>query len=84
MKEQYGKDSKWGDISKPTYYTKGVECIDVMIQQFGVEQVKSYCIINAFKYIFRCTNKHDSAVDDVKKAMWYLNKYLELCSETSC
>lgn len=78
MKEQYGDNGKWGSINKPTYYNKGIECIDVMIQQFGEEYVKHFCLLNAFKYIFRCTNKHDNTAEDVKKAIWYLNKYIEL------
>lgn len=73
----YGSDSKWGDIKRPTYYTKGVECIDVMMQQFGANSVLQFCILNAFKYMFRCKQKHDDPIDDLKKAQWYINKAIE-------
>lgn len=77
MESKYGKDSKWGELSKPTYYNDKVDCIDMMLQQFGVEKVKAFCLLNAFKYLWRCDKKHDNNIDDVKKAMWYLDKYLK-------
>ena len=33
---------------------------------------------NAFKYLWRCKKKHDTPEEDVEKAVWYLQKYLEL------
>ena len=38
--------------------------------------MKSFCICNAFKYLYRHENKN--GVEDVRKAKWYLDKYLEL------
>uniref|UniRef100_A0AAU8B844 Nucelotide kinase n=1 Tax=Dulem virus 42 TaxID=3145760 RepID=A0AAU8B844_9CAUD len=49
-----------------------------MLQQFGTESVKDFCLINAFKYLFRCKQKHSTPIDDLWKAMWYINKYLEI------
>jgi hypothetical protein len=43
---------------------------------FGVETIAGFCVANAFKYIFRHTSKGKNT--DIKKAIWYLNKYLEL------
>ena len=51
-----------------------------MIQTQGVEVVKGFCIVNAFKYLWRWKNKN--GVEDVKKAKWYLDKFLELEGET--
>ena len=53
-----------------------IECIDAMRAAFGVETVAGFCVANAFKYIFRHTSKGKNT--DIKKAIWYLNKYLEL------
>lgn len=78
MDSKYSKNSKWGEINKPNYYTNGVECIDVMIQQYGIDAVIQFCICNAFKYMFRCKQKHSSPLDDLKKAQWYINKAIEL------
>ena len=35
-----------------------------------------FCVCNALKYIYRHRNKN--GVEDIKKADWYLKKYLEL------
>lgn len=64
-------------VNHPSHYSGDIECIDAMLQQFGVEKVKSFCLLNAFKYLWRCDKKHDNNIEDIKKAMWYLNKYLE-------
>ena len=64
-------------INHPDRYAGGkFECIDVMIDVFGEEAVKHFCLLNAFKYIWRQEKK--GGVEDVKKAVWFLNKYIEL------
>lgn len=66
-------------VNHPKHYETGkFECIDVMIEAIGKDEAKGFCLCNAFKYIYRCTKKHDSPVEDVKKAVWYLEKFLEL------
>lgn len=47
-----------------------------MAEQWGGEAVKNFCICNAFKYLWRHGKKN--GVEDVKKAVWYLNKFIEL------
>lgn len=67
------------NVNHPKHYETGkYECIDVMLEVMGVEYVKGFCLCNAFKYIYRCTKKNKTPVEDVKKAMWYLNEFLEL------
>lgn len=66
------------NVNHPQHYTGSIECIDAMLQQFGKEQVKSFCLLNAFKYLFRCNKKHNTPIEDVRKAIWYLNKYIEI------
>lgn len=69
------------NVNHPVHYTQGgIECIDAMISAFGEEEVKTYCKINAFKYIWRTDYKNGT--EDVKKAVWYLNKFLELEGES--
>jgi hypothetical protein len=43
---------------------------------YGDEDVKSFCLCNAFKYLFRCYDKGRN--EDIKKAQWYLDKFMEL------
>ena len=65
------------EINHPTRYAGGkYECIDVMTDVFGVDAVKSFCKLNAFKYLWREKNKN--GVEDLKKCAWYLNKLIEL------
>lgn len=66
-------------VEHPEHYTHGkYECIDVMTEVFGADEVADFCICNAFKYLFRCQHKHETPIEDVKKAVWYLNKYLSI------
>ena len=50
-----------------------------MLETQGTEAVKDFCICNAFKYLYRHKNKN--GIEDIKKADWYLKKYIELASE---
>lgn len=70
------------NVNHPKHYESGkYECIDVMQEAIGFEDTKGFCLCNAFKYIYRCTKKHTSPVEDVKKAIWYLEKFLQLEGE---
>ncbi len=60
----------------PHYETTGVECIVAMEAAQGAEAVQAFCICNAFKYIWR--HKHKNGAEDVRKAVWYLQKWLEI------
>ena len=68
------------EINHPDRYAGGkFECIEVMVDVFGADAVKHFCILNAFKYLWRSEKKN--GVEDIKKAVWYLNKYIELGGE---
>ena len=65
------------NVNHPSHYTTGkVESIDIMIDTQGVDDVKAFCVCNAMKYLYRHKNKNGR--EDIAKAAWYLNKYLEL------
>ena len=67
-------------VEHPKHYNQGkYECIDVMVETFGKEAAKNFCLLNAFKYVWRTGEKN--GVEDIKKAIWYLNKILELEGE---
>ena len=68
-------------VNHPAHYETGkFECIEVMTEVFGVEAVQNFCLLNAFKYLYRCNHKNNKT-EDIKKSQWYENKYLELESE---
>ena len=64
-------------VNHPSHYNNGdIECIDAMVSAFGAEAVATFCKINAFKYVWRAD--HKNGIEDVDKAIWYLNKFKEL------
>lgn len=68
-------------IDHPSHYQSyntafNIECIDAMRAAFGDEKVAIWCKLNAFKYNWRSSSKGGNI--DIGKAVWYLNKYLEL------
>lgn len=75
--EVHMDSSEIDSINHPGHYETGkFECIDVMLKTQGTEAVKNFCICNAFKYLYR--HKRKSGIEDIKKADWYLKKYIEL------
>lgn len=65
------------NVNHPSHYETGkFECFDVMREALGDNVVKDFCIANTFKYIYR--HKRKNGVEDIKKAKWYIDKYLEL------
>ena len=60
-------------VDHPKHYTghpSGVECI-------AITEHMSFCLGNAFKYIWRCDLKKD-AIKDLKKAIWYIEREIKL------
>lgn len=67
------------NVNHPAHYETGkFECIEVMTEVMGKEAVADFCLCNAFKYLYR--TKRKNGVEDIEKAQWYINKYLELVS----
>ena len=67
-------------VTHPAHYCTGkYECIEVMTEVFGVEAVQAFCRLNAFKYLFRSDRKN--GIEDIKKARWYINKFIDLEEE---
>lgn len=65
------------NVNHPAHYETGkYECIEVMVEVFGVDAVQTYCRLNAFKYLWRAFKKN--GIEDIQKAAWYLNKFLML------
>jgi gluconate kinase len=70
------------NVNHPSHYETGrFECIDVMVETQGSEATADFCVCNALKYVYR--HKRKNGTEDIKKAVWYLNKYLELMEENN-
>ena len=68
-------------VNHPSHYNDGkIEVID-FIEDKGL----GFCLGNAVKYISRAGKKDKSKeAEDIKKAIWYLNRYLKqlgVCAE---
>lgn len=57
---------------KPDYYNNacGISCLDNMRLIFGEEKTDYFCIMNAYKYLWR--HKEKSGLEDLSKASYYL------------
>ena len=56
------------------------ECIDEMIDIYGLKDVAKWCEITSYKYEYRARHK-GSTPEDTSKAAWYTVKACELESE---
>ena len=64
--EKVGSDP----VNHPDHYKSsksGIECIQIT-------EHMNFCLGNAVKYIWRAGLKSASPVEDLKKAVWYLNR----------
>jgi hypothetical protein len=67
-------------VNSPSHYQSyqkdGIDCITAMQSAFGMTATAHFCLTNAFKYLWRHSSK--GGMQDIDKAVWYLNKYKEL------
>jgi len=61
-------------VNSPAHYRahpSGVECIEIT-------EHMDFLLGNATKYIWRAGLKSDDAAEDIRKSVWYLNRWLSL------
>lgn len=65
------------NVNHPPHYTQGgIECIDaIKAATVGLTGIEAVCTGNAVKYMWRW--KFKNGAEDIRKAMWYLEKLLE-------
>lgn len=78
--------AEYDAVNHPPHYTSdpsGVECIDIT-------KHRDFCTGNAIKYLWRAGLKQDAdkstkdkQIEDLKKAIWYINAEIELISSTN-
>lgn len=69
-------------VNHPSHYNlpNRKECIDEMIDIYGLKDVAKWCEITAYKYNYRAGHK-DPAAEGMSKAAWYTIKARELKSK---
>lgn len=60
----------------PHYKVGGIETIDYMKAKSTPEEFMGHLRLTVLKYLSRTGHK-DDALQDLKKAQWYLNKLIE-------
>lgn len=70
-------DGTTDNVNHPSHYesSTSLECIESMEIMFGESMVTAFCLLNAYKYIWRY--KHKNGLEDLKKAKWYLDYILK-------
>ena len=68
---------KYDTVNHPKHYMQGkIECIDyIEDKQLG------FHLGNAVKYITRAGIKSSDKIEDLRKAIWYINRYIQLEEE---
>ncbi|CAM4183309.1 DUF3310 domain-containing protein [Paenibacillus alkaliterrae] len=69
------------NVNHPAHYTAGnVECIDALeAATEGLTGIEAVCTANAIKYLWRWKRKN--GVEDLHKAVWYINRLIERADE---
>lgn len=68
------------NVNHPSHYNNGeIECIDGIKAALGTKGCLAFDIGNAMKYIWRFEGK--GGVEDLRKAIWYLNHAVGLYEE---
>ena len=64
-------------VNSPSHYTQGsIECIEAIEQVVkDLDGMEAMCTGNAIKYLWRW--KHKNGVEDLKKAVWYLQRMID-------
>ena len=63
-------------VNHPSHYQKAgrKECIVEMEENYGAEYTAMFCLMTAYKYLYRAGDKENNPFDqDISKAKWYFN-----------
>ena len=75
---EYKEKEETEMVNHPSHYNQyPKETIDMMVDIFGKDAVRQWCVMTAFKYRMRMGLK-DGIEQDFNKEQWYLNKAKEL------
>lgn len=84
QKKKLDRQQEVDKVNHPSHYQKdGKECIEVMLELYGIQAVINFCELNAFKYKWRAGLKTGESVEvDLKKAQWYADYRENLINNT--
>lgn len=69
-----GPNMKNDNVNSPNHYRQGgIECIEAIKASMSQHGFRDYLKGNVMKYMWRYENK-GKAVEDIGKAIWYLNR----------
>lgn len=65
------------NVNHPAHYTAGnIKCIDALeAATVDLHGLDAFCTANAIKYLWRW--KYKNGIEDLNKAIWYINKLIE-------
>ena len=70
-------------VNHPAHYkVGGIETIEYMKAKSTPEEFKGHLRLTAIKYLSR-TGYKDDALQDLKKAQWYLNRLIKECEDAN-
>ena len=70
-------------VNHPAHYNNGaIETIDYIVDVLGKHEAMSYCQGNVIKYTGSRLWTKGKPIEDAQKAVWYLNKLIELMKQT--
>ena len=70
-------------VNHPAHYTfGGIETIEYMKAKSTPEEFKGHLRLTTIKYLSR-TGYKDDALQDLKKAQWYLNRLIKECDDAN-
>jgi hypothetical protein len=70
-------------VNSPPHYSDGqIETIDYIVDVLGEYDAIHYCHGNVIKYTGSRLWSKGKPIEDAKKAIWYLNKMVELMEKT--
>lgn len=72
------------NVNHPKHYegSTSFECIETMLLIFGPEYTLAFCVLNAYKYMWRYEIKN--GLEDLDKAQWYIDKFYNISEEYDC
>ena len=83
MKQAAAQSDALDMVNSPAHYADGkIETIDYIVDVLGDWEAISYCQGNVIKYTGSRLFKKGNPIQDAEKAVWYLNKMIELMKKT--
>lgn len=81
VRDESGVVTEQDNVNHPKHYElpNGIEVFDVIAGAISEEALHGFCIGNVIKYV--CRHDRKNGVEDLRKAKWYLDKYLEIAEK---